>query len=377
MPTFVSIPEDRLSVAAESRKNSIGFLRFLFAAMVLCSHSFTLGAFGPEPLTTLSQGRDSLGGVALQCFFVLSGFLITRSYAGGGSLFRFLWHRVLRIMPAFWVCLVVTAVVFGPLHYFTLNHTLEHYFTTPSSGPLSYVTRNSMLVMYQYDIFAMPIGIPDAGAFNGSLWSLEYEFRCYLYVAVVGVLGMLRRFVTAGIVVVAALMIVPMAAQNWPLVAAKVTWLGDGSMLRLMPSFFAGSLLYLLRRWIVLNRWAATATCLVVIASLYVPALLPLRPLALAYLVFWLAYRLPFHRFEARGDFSYGFYIYAFPIQQTLALWRVHALGVVIYIVASAVLTLALAVASYHLVERPCMRLKNVRVPLGRLRQVFRTDDVP
>jgi peptidoglycan/LPS O-acetylase OafA/YrhL len=79
--------------------------------------------------------------------------------------------------------------------------------------------------------------------------------------------------------------------------------------------------------------------------------------------VFWLAYRLPFNRFDARGDFSYGFYIYAFPVQQTLALWRVHTLGVVVYVLACSVITFALAVASYYLIERRCMSLKNVRVP--------------
>jgi peptidoglycan/LPS O-acetylase OafA/YrhL len=88
-----------------------------------------------------------------------------------------------------------------------------------------------------------------------------------------------------------------------------------------------------------------------------------LRPISLAYVVFWLADRLPFNRFDARGDISYGFYIHAFPVQQTLALWRVQTLGVVVYILASAVITFALAVASHHLIERRCMSLKNVRVP--------------
>jgi peptidoglycan/LPS O-acetylase OafA/YrhL len=183
MRPFVSAPENRLGVAAESRENSIGFLRFLFAAAVLYSHSFTLGGFGAEPLRTFTSGRESLGSVAVQCFFVLSGFLITRSYEHSQSLFRFLWHRVLRIMPGFWVCMVVTAVVFGPLHYFTVNRNLDLYFSTPTLGPLSYVTSNADLTMRQYSIFAMPVKVPYPGAFNGSLWSLAYEFRCYLYVA--------------------------------------------------------------------------------------------------------------------------------------------------------------------------------------------------
>ncbi|MDX2168097.1 MAG: acyltransferase [Deltaproteobacteria bacterium] len=366
MPRFVNVPDNRLAVAADCRENSIGFLRFLFAAMVLYSHSFTLGGFGPEPLRVFTAGRESLGSVAVQCFFVLSGFLITRSYAHAGSLLRYLWHRVLRIMPAFWVCLIVTAVVFGPLHYCTINRTLDLYFTTPTLGPLSYATSNAWLRMNQYGIFGMPLQVPYPGVFDGSLWSLEYEFRCYLYVAVVGVLGLFHRFAWAGLAVVAALMVVPLAAQTSGAIATKVTWLGDGLMLGLMPHFFAGALLYLGRRWVHLNRWVATAACLLAIASLRVPELLPLRPLALAYVVFWLAYRLPLTRFDGRGDFSYGFYIYAFPVQQTLALWHVQRAGVLVYVLVSAIITLALAVASYHLVERRCMAWKNVQLPSWR-----------
>ena len=356
-------PEKRLEVAADSKRNSIGFLRFLFAAAVLYSHSFTLGGFGVEPLRQFSQGRESLGSFAVQCFFVLSGFLITRSYAHGGSLARFLWHRLLRIMPGFWVCLVVTAAVFGPLHYFTINHTLDRYFSTPEQGPFAYVANNFALTMNQYGIFSMPIGVPFPGAFDGSLWSLIYEFRCYLYVAGLGVLGLLRRFAWAGTALVAALIAVPIATQLHPTLAPRVAWLGDGLMLTLMPYFFAGALLYLLRRLVALDRWVATAACLLVIASLRVAPLAPVRPLALAYVVFWLAYRLPFHGFDARGDFSYGFYIYAFPVQQTLALWRLGGLGLVPYVLSSAAVTFMLAVASYQLVERRCLSLKNLRFP--------------
>jgi peptidoglycan/LPS O-acetylase OafA/YrhL len=257
-------------------------------------------------------------------------------------------------------------VVFGPLHYYTVNHTLDRYLTTPTFGPHSYVTSNAWLRMNQYGIFGMPLKVPYPGAFDGSLWSLEYEFRCYLYVAVVGVLGLLRR-TWAGLAVVAALMVVPLAAQTSGAVAAKVTWLGDGLMLGLMAHFFAGALLYLGRRWVRLNRWMATAACLLEIASLRVPELLPLRPLALAYVVFWLAYRLPLTRFDARGDFSYGFYIYAFPVQQTLALWHVHSAGLIVFVLASASITLALAVGSYHLVERRCMAWKSVQVSIPRI----------
>jgi peptidoglycan/LPS O-acetylase OafA/YrhL len=357
----------RLGIAERSKENSIGLLRFLFAAAVLYSHSFTLGGFGPEPVQVMSAHRESLGSLMVQCFFVLSGFLITRSCARGGSIGRFLWHRLLRIMPGYWVCLLVTAVVFGPIHYWSVTHTLAGYFSGADQGPIAYVLSNYTLRIRQWGILGLPAGIPFPGAFDGALWSLFYEFRCYLLVAVLGLLGLLRRFAPVGVVVVLALAVAPTAAVWLPAAVPWVASLGDTFMLGLVPYFFAGALFFMLRRFIVLGPWQAAVAFGVVIASLRFSDAAVARPVALGFLIFWLGYRLPFVHFDARGDFSYGIYIYAFPVQQTLAMWRVNRFGITTYVIASSALTLVLAVLSYRLVERPFLRLKNLRVPIPRV----------
>jgi len=353
---------ESLATATQVRRNSIGFLRFLFAAMVLVSHTFVLGGFGAEPLLGFTEGRQTLGTLAVQCFFVLSGFLIPRSYAHSRSILRFLWHRLLRIMPGFWVCLLVTAVIFGPVHYYTLNHTLNRYFTTWSQGPWQYVLMNGQLAINQYDIFLMPLEVPYPHAFDGALWSLLYEWRCYVFVAALGLVGAWRRFRPLGVTAAAALIALPFITSAAPLLV-RLPYLADGLMLGLVPYFFAGALIFALQRFIPLNRWIATAACLLVIVSLRVAPLVPLRPLPLAYVVLWLGYRLPFVRFDARGDLSYGFYIYAFPVQQTLALWKVTRFGVVAYTVLSALVTLGLAWLSYHLIEKRFLKLKDLSIP--------------
>src|SRR5580658_74946 len=94
------------------RNNSIGFLRFLFATMVIWSHAYGNGGFGYDPLARLNPNGATAGFLGVGGFFVLSGFLITRSYETVNSVGRFIWHRFLRIFPGFWVCLVVTAFGF-------------------------------------------------------------------------------------------------------------------------------------------------------------------------------------------------------------------------------------------------------------------------
>jgi peptidoglycan/LPS O-acetylase OafA/YrhL len=335
--------------------------------MVLVSHTSAMGAFGTDPLLGVSEGRLTLGTLAVQCFFVLSGFLIARSYAHSRSLPQFLWHRILRIMPGFWVCLLVTALVFGPLHYYTLNHTLSRYFTTWDRGPWQYVLTNGQLEINQFDIFFMPLKVPYPGAFDGPLWSLIYEWRCYVCVAALGLVGAWRRVPALGGIAATALVALPFIPSAVPLLV-RIPYLADVAMRGLVPFFFAGALLFVLRRFVPLDRWIATAACLLVIASLRDASLVPLRPLPLAYVVFWLGYRLPLARFDARGDLSYGFYIYAFPVQQTLALWKANRFGVVVYTLLSAAVTLGLAWLSYHLIEKRFLKLKDLRIPLpGRL----------
>src|SRR5947209_4258685 len=91
-----------LADAYDPRKNSIDFLRFTLAFLVIVTHGFWLSGQGSDPLYALSRHQDSLGPAAVLGFFTLSGFLITRS-SQHSSFWRYLWHRSLRILPGFWV----------------------------------------------------------------------------------------------------------------------------------------------------------------------------------------------------------------------------------------------------------------------------------
>lgn len=182
-----------LSEEFSGRSNSFGFVRWTLATLVIVGHSYPLGGFGgaTDPLYDWTGTQESFGGLAVAGFFIISGFLITRSWRTHPTVARFLWHRFLRIFPAFWVCMLLTAFAFAPLAWWLQQGGLNGYLSQPGPTPAGYVLNNLWLVMNQYVIGDLltdtPYGSVAGGIWNGSLWTLSYEFACYLVVAVLEV----------------------------------------------------------------------------------------------------------------------------------------------------------------------------------------------
>ena len=173
---------DRATIgsAFSPRHNSLNFIRLALAVAVVFSHSITLGFFGSEVIL----GKTTLGTIAVYGFFGLSGFLIAGSASRNG-VGRYLWQRFLRIFPGFWICLVVTAFVFGSIAWWHQNPVLArscgfHCYLTEPGGPVGYVIHNFLLRVNQPAIS----GTLQPGIFrdvwNGSLWTLFFEIPLLL-----------------------------------------------------------------------------------------------------------------------------------------------------------------------------------------------------
>jgi peptidoglycan/LPS O-acetylase OafA/YrhL len=336
------------------RSNSIGFLRLLFAAIVVWSHTYLLGGFGEDPVARLTGGALNAGFLSVGGFFVLSGLLITRSFERVGSVERFLWHRFLRIFPAFWVCLVVVAFGFAPLAFY-YDHGALAGFTSAPYSPWSYLVSNALLQMNQYNIGALLTNVPYPSIFNKSLWTLQYEFLCYLSVAALGLIGALRLKAVVAILFLFLLFVDSMVLWEH---GKHVTTEAYG-VIGLLVYFAAGSCAYLFRDHIPMRWWVA-ALCLITLA-----VGLPTRAYAfvvapcVSYLTLFAAMKLPLRNFDRRMDFSYGLYIYAFPVQQMLALYGVNADGFVPYFFCALAIALLFAAASWFTIEKPSLSLKN------------------
>jgi peptidoglycan/LPS O-acetylase OafA/YrhL len=373
--------------AFQPKRNAFGFLRLALAVLVIFSHSFPLGDFGIDELETLTHGKHTIGLVAVAMFFVLSGFLITRSASRSPSVSRFLWHRFLRIFPGYWVCLFVSAFIFAPLIAYVEYGTLLRVFSAPRTPPHAYVIHNAALFHLNDFSFMGLVNIwpqsiagllsrnPVPHIINGSLWTLPLEVACYLGVAMLALFGLVRRGRMVFLASFVGLWLLYSFSYLYPESFAR--YLPVPALQLFIPlalSFSAGCLCFVYREKIPSSVWIFAACLALLALSLPFRGFGLATPILMTYAFLWLAFNLPFSRFEAKGDFSYGTYIYAFPIQQILSLAGVHEEGFIVYFGASLLITFMLAILSYRLVEAPCLRWKNVdpaaiiRARFGRTR---------
>lgn len=329
-------------------------MRLAAAGMVLVSHSFPLGGFGAEPLAAVIGGQETLGGVAVATFFVLSGFLVTRSILNAPQVGRFLWRRALRILPGYWVCLLVTAFAFGALFWWHAHGTVTGFLSQPD-GPFRYMERNWLVLIRQWDLGGLEHN-PSPGI-NGSLWTLIDEVRCYVVLALLAGLGVIHKRRAP---VLLALLLVWWIASVRGLPVRTGIWfpLGNHFLAVHFLAFTVGAAacVYSHRLPVHWGACAAAALLLVVLLATNTYAMFGIFPLA--YIVLFLSVTLPLTSINTSTDISYGVYIYAFPVQQSLAAFGVAGAGLVPFFGLTVVITTGLALLSWKLVEKPMMQLR-------------------
>jgi peptidoglycan/LPS O-acetylase OafA/YrhL len=365
----------KIGESFDPARNSLNFIRLVLAVTVVVSHSLSLG--GQRFVITAEDVLNSSPGlIAVFGFFGISGFLIAQS-AERNHFGRYLWQRFLRIFPGYWVCLLVTGFVIGaiawghgqaPIHCTELSCYLRS-----STGPFQYLYHNALLRPNQPGIAGTPRGVSVPGIWNGSLWTLQYEFACYVVLAVLAVVGLLKRRPLMAVLAISVWVIAAYYTFSRTSLPYGQTGFDEARLLGLVPLFFFGALLYLYRDRIPDTGWLAFGSAAVFIGSMWLPfgtaatyAFLPTVSAAvlfspfLAYPMIWLGIHLPFHRVGARNDYSYGVYVYAWPVQQLLAIWDVPRWGLPTYVVLSVVGTAPFAVASWWLVEKHALKLKRI-----------------
>ncbi len=351
----------RLGDLATGRDNNLNLIRFLAAGAVLVSHAWPI-ALGPEARQPLeAQLGITLGHLAVSIFFVASGFLIARSWTRAQDFKAWAAARVLRLFPALLVTLALTAFVLGPA---VTALSPAAYWTAP--GTWTYVPANLSLAFLQYPLPGVFETNPYPQAINGSLWTLVHEVACYGGVALAGALGLLagpRRFALCLLGFLAFQAAVRGGGEALPL---KLRLLADLSV-----PFFLGMAAQVLAPRLRLH-WAAALLLWGLALSLRgLPGGREALMLAIAYSVFWIAYvpAGPLRLWNRLGDYSYGVYIWAFPMQQfAVALWG--PMTPLQNIALSAPPTLLLALLSWVAVERRALGARHALA--DRLRRLAR-----
>jgi len=325
-------------------------LRLGAAILVLLGHSYAvLGSTvgHQEPMHYLFPGTLShITGVML--FFMISGFLITLSWLRRPELPRFLRARALRIWPALFVCVAVTALVIGPV---VTTWSLHTYFLAGDSQgtAIGYILNNAVLNL-RHTLPGVFERNPIPRYLNGSLWTLPIEATLYVCVAALGAFRCLRYpwIASLGIALVFSSLILRPMYFGHPL-----PWFGY-----VLAGFFgAGSIACLLRRYIYVSSGIMLVILTACVLSRYTTHLMPCNWLAIGYFTLWFCYvpRLP--AIPHGLDLSYGTYLWAFPVQQCIVLAGVHR-PLLVFAVAAPI-ALALGAASWICIERPALRLKD------------------
>jgi peptidoglycan/LPS O-acetylase OafA/YrhL len=345
-----------LLISSDDDLNNFDAIRLAMALLVVWSHSFAL--YHPagemaEPISIITNGHYNAGNIAVMVFFTISGFLICESYLKTKNTFRFLLKRIRRIYPGYMVATAIGALVVVPL------------FSTVNAISASEIAKTIGLNLLLRD-YAPPSNVfarNYSQTLNGSLWSIPFEFWCYIGLAALGAFKLLtKRWLITGIVVLSVIIRVALDVLDkkpglgvigdifgWPYL-----WLS------ILPCFFAGTAFFLFKSTITRNRLVLFGLIISFFLACHVPIDYKWQtilaeatfPAVTAYSTFYFSFSnsIKVRQVAAYGDFSYGTYLFAFPIQQMIA--SSFLLSFPFFLGTSLLLSLGAGLLSWNLVEK-------------------------
>ncbi len=342
------------------RPTGFDYLRIVLACLVVAFHSTGLCygdafayAFDREP------GIHAATMIVLPMFFSLSGFLVAGSMARSRSLVGFLGLRLIRIYPALSVEMILSALLLGtifttlPLRQYFTDHLFFRYLLNVT-GDVSF---------YLPGVFEHN---PLPRLVNYQLWTVPFELYCYMIISFFIVSGLVKR-PKALLAAVMALQILRFGHHiltNYHNVFAE-KFAGHVAGPQLLMSFMAGVLLYQFKDRAPWRKELGVLSGIASLALFSVPLGEYLGVFTAAYFTVFLGLLNPRKLAVLQGaDYSYGVYLYGWPVQQALVATGPWARHWWVNIIISLALATGFAALSWRFVEKPALNLK------GHLRQV-------
>ncbi len=325
--------------------NHFTVLRWFLASAVVVGHAWLIPT-GYEPSRVYKWTFSYL---AVNGFFILSGLLIAKSLATRQDIKGYARSRILRIYPALILLLLTLLIVFGPLFGRPAGAAY-----LAQSEPWAYVVR----VLFMGDSETGPGGVFHASPdpiFNGALWTIRYEVMAYMFAGLGFYLGALKnRWIT--LAALASSQLVYFALQFTPL--AELVSGGVISLFRFTTTFLIGMTLWHFPR---LRRpgWIGVSAVLVgfiLLGWTSVGELFANLLLAAALMQIGLV-ETPSLRIAQMPDYSYGIYIWHYPVLQSVIILNPN-ISPLMLLVTSAPIILTFSSASWHLIEKPALKLK-------------------
>jgi peptidoglycan/LPS O-acetylase OafA/YrhL len=346
---------------SRDRSNNFGFLRLSFAILVILSHSpAMIDGNGSREILSRIFRTISFGDVAVDGFFLVSGYLITLSLVQSRSNIDYLLKRVLRIYPGYVAASLFMLFIVGPLAGATIAD-LRSVLGFQQLGQVVLLRNPELKSAFQN--LPRPI-------LSGALWSLAYEFRCYIVLMVLGTLGVLRSRKT--VLLITAILVQALIVsrhgtvfaylQHLPISPGLASLIGDPlANVRCYALFFCGSCFFLFSDKIIYQTRFAILAAVVLLNLMFSSQLAEAAFAVLGgYLLFWFALSVKadlLSRVGSRNDLSFGIYLYAWPIQN-LIIWHFRHISPWLLFAIASVVAAAFAYCSWVCVERPFLKLK-------------------
>lgn len=337
------------------RNNNFNLVRFIASMMVLFSHSYVIvtGSKHSEPL------RDSLnmtlGSIAVDIFFISSGFLIYNSFQRRKSLLSFAWARIVRIYPALFFCVLFTVFVLGMI---ATNLKPADYLS--NNQVYLYSIKNILLIAgVEYQLPKVFLETPLNNIVNGSLWTLPYELFMYLLLALfllsLQLICNVYKNINISLYLLSAVIV--LASVN---IYIHLTPNLSSSLIKLTFFFFCGAAYCAYSNRVKLSlAYFIFSIFIIIITSFYKNIFVFTYFIFLPYIIFYLAY-VPsgfIRNFNKLGDYSYGLYLYAFPIQQFIV-FSVPNITIPLMVIYSFICTLIIAIFSWYFIESRALKMK-------------------
>lgn len=316
-------------------KNNFDILRIVLALIVMFFHMGTLG--------NIQVLQYFPGTLSVSCFFVISGYLIVRSYIRNNNLLVYIRSRVMRIYPLY--CVVIFSCFFlGALLTF-----YDYKFYVESSW-IYLLSNLAFLNFIQPTLPGVFTDIGNHGAVNGALWTIKIEVM--FYISVPFIYGYLFRFISRKILTVIffILSLVFFYIMSYIIDIYGLNKAFNNQLPSLMSYFMVGALF----NFININKKIVCFLLPFSLVGIYSGVEI-LKPLSVGLIVAFLSFCLPFVRVSKNiGDLSYGIYIWHFPVIQTyiyLGAFSSPLLGVL----KTTITVLLLAYISWHFLEKNCI----------------------
>ncbi|MFZ6770685.1 acyltransferase family protein [Undibacterium sp. Di26W] len=340
-----------LSKFADGHDNNFNLIRIIAAISVLIGHSFSLLGY-EEPFTKLLG--MSIGTLAVDVFFISSGFLVGKSLLTRRSAIEYLTSRFLRIFPALALLTFLSTFILGPL-FTTLP--LTSYFTDLETYQflLKGVTILAGISMKLPGVFEDH----KFTAVNGSLWTIIYELKMYLLLLIFW--AVFRRIGKSQIAPLGYVLVAVSFVSGLMLILQNFYGQNESHLIRFIFMFFTGTSFYVWKDKIQLKPiyflvFTGLGLCAFFISKeIYFATYC----ITISYLLFYIAY-VPsglIRKFNLVGDYSYGVYIYAFPVQQ-MVISLLPGISIAAMAASSIVVTFLFAIFSWHCVESPILNNK-------------------